>query len=98
MLDSSFEMTVAFHSPTFSIRPAKLGFGAVNRTLSGARFMGKCSVSFLITFRAYKTKVALTYTACHKVDTQSRDLSQSTVSVPHQRTERVRTTIELKRK
>jgi len=45
-------MTVAFHSATFSIRPAKLDFGAVNRTLNGARFMGKWSMSFLITFRA----------------------------------------------
>jgi len=54
--DSSFEITVVFHSATFSIRPVKLSFGAVNRTLSGARFMGKCSMSFLITLRACKTK------------------------------------------
>jgi hypothetical protein len=73
VLNSSFEMMVAFHPPIFSIRPGKLGFGAVNRTLSGARFMGKCSVSFLITFRAYKNEVALTYRVCHKVDTQRID-------------------------
>jgi hypothetical protein len=70
-------MTVAFHSPILPVRPGKLGFGAVNRALSGARFMDKCSVGFLITFTAYKTKVVLTYRACHKVVTQIKDLCPS---------------------
>jgi hypothetical protein len=63
--DSSLEMTIAFHSTTFSIRPANLGFGAVIRTLNGARFMGKHSMSFLIIFRACATNEAQMRGAMH---------------------------------